>query len=114
MQEEVGHRVATLGLSDKHFAAAAFGSVVSNSVAGSVAGSVASGVARSGVETATRVGPTPAGTVLTQQQAKEQLARDGVKFLRVMWCDNHRGCRFVSHQPLDCPWAVRATPQRRT
>ena len=92
MQEELGHRVVTLGLSDKHVAPAAFGSVVSNSVAGSVAGSVASGVARSGAETATGDGPIPAGTVLTQQQAKERLARDGVTFLRVMWCDHHRRC----------------------
>jgi hypothetical protein len=92
VQEELGHCVKTLGLSDKHLAPTAFGSVVSNGGVGSVAGSVANGVACSGAEMATGDGSLAADTVLTQQQAKERLARDGVKFLRVLWCAHHGGC----------------------
>jgi hypothetical protein len=84
--------VTTLGLSDRHAAPTAFGSVVSNSIVGSVAGSVASGMACNGAEMATGDGSMAADTVLTQQQAKERLARDGVKFLRVMWCAHRPGC----------------------
>jgi hypothetical protein len=66
--------VTTLGLSDHH-------APESVAEASTAAAAAAPGLSH-----------LPAGTVLTQQQAKERLGADGVAFLRLLWCVPIMGC----------------------